>query len=56
MGHIWKFDNVETQNKHEISLDSFLLKMHLSFSKILAWTLEWVFITVSFYSDVELML
>ena len=54
MGYIWKFDNVETQNKHEVSLGSCLFKMHLSFSKILAWTLEWVFIMVSFYSDVEL--
>ena len=56
MGYIWKFDNVETQNKHEVGLGSCLFKMRLSFLKILAWTLEWVFITVSFYSDVELML
>ena len=32
-----------------------LKDMLLSFSEILAWTLEWVFIMVSFYSDVELM-
>ena len=33
MGYIWKFDNVETQNKHEVSLGFCLFKMHLSFSK-----------------------
>ena len=26
-GYIWKFDNVETQNKHEVSLGSCLLKI-----------------------------
>ena len=33
MGYIWKFDNVETQNKHKVSLGSCLFKMPLSFSK-----------------------
>ena len=55
MGYIWKFENVETQNKHEVSLGSCLFKTQLSFSKILAWTLEQVFIMVSFYSDAELI-
>ena len=55
MGYIWKFDNVETQNKHEISLGSLLLKMQLSFLKILAWILERVFIMGSFYGDAGLM-
>ena len=55
MGYIWKFDNVEAQNKHEVSLGSCLFKIRLSFSKILAWTLKLVFIMVSFYSDAELM-
>ena len=41
MGYIWKFDNVETQNKHEVSLGSFLLKMQLSFLKILASEFLW---------------
>ena len=39
----------------EVSLGSCLFKMHLSFSKIVAWTLDWDFIMVSFYSDIELM-
>ena len=55
MWYIWKFDKVETQNKHEFTLGSCLFKMHLSFLKILAWTLKRIFIMVSFYSDVELM-
>ena len=56
MGYIWKFDNVETQNKHEVSLGSCLLKIPFFFlGKILAWTLERVFIMVNFYSDAELM-
>ena len=55
MGYIWKFENVETQKKHEVSLGSCLFKTQLSFSKILAWTLEQVFIMVSFYSDAELI-
>ena len=33
-GYSWKFDNVETQNKHEVSLGPCLFKMNLSFSKI----------------------
>ena len=55
MWYIWKFDNVETQNKHEVSLGSCLFKTHPSFSKILAWTLKRIFNLVSFYSDTELM-
>ena len=55
LGTFENFDNVETQNKHEVSLGSCLFKMHLSFSKIVAWTLDWDFIMVSFYSDLELM-
>ena len=43
MEYIWKFDNGETQNKHAIGLGSCSFKMHLSFLKILAWTLERVF-------------
>ena len=34
MGYIWKFDYVETQNKHVVSLGSCLFKMHLSFLNI----------------------
>ena len=37
LGTFENFDNVETQNKHEVSLGSCLFKMHLSFLKILAW-------------------
>ena len=54
MGYIWKFDNMETQNKHEVSLGSHSFRIHLSFLKILAWTLEQVFIMVNFNSDVKL--
>jgi len=53
MGYIWKFVNVETQNKHEVSLGSCLCKMNLSFFEILAGTIDWVFIMVSFYSDAQ---
>ena len=53
MGYIWNFDSVETQNKHEVSLGSCLFKMHLSFLKILAQTLDRVFVMVSFYSDAD---
>ena len=56
MGEKWgTFDNVETQHQHEVSLGPCLFKMHLSFLKILAWTLNRVFIMVSFYSDARLM-
>ena len=34
MGYIWKFDNMETQNEHKVSLGPCLFKMNLSFSKI----------------------
>ena len=34
MGYIWKFYNVETPNKREVSLGSCLFKMHLSFRNI----------------------
>ena len=65
MGYIWKFDNVETQNKHEVSLGSCLFKMHLSFLKywlghlsgffFFFFLIIFFFIIMSFYSDVELM-
>ena len=55
MGHIWKFNNVETQNKHVVSLGLCSFKMHLSFFRTFAWTLERVFIIVSLYSDAELL-
>ena len=34
MGYIWKFDKMETQNEHKVSLGPCLFKMHLLFSKI----------------------
>ena len=34
MGYIWKFDKMETQNEHKVSLGPCLFKMNLSFSKI----------------------
>ena len=49
------FDNMETQHQHKVSLGPCLFKMHLSFSKNLAWTLNQVFIKVGFYSDARLM-
>ena len=39
MGYIWKFDNVETQKKHEVSLGSYLFEMRLSFQKY--WLGPW---------------
>ena len=54
MGYIWKFDNMETKKEHEVSLVLAYLKCTYHF-EILAWTLDQVFIMVSFYSDVGLM-
>ena len=45
---------METKKEHEVSLVLAYLKCTYHF-EILAWTLDRVFIMVSFYSDVELM-